>query len=83
MSFLGKEKCTMYGQFFHDELAGARGPELPLFSTFCLHIIYFQYNFFIISSLFPSLVVFVSIYPYNLMVTASGIYWLYIPVLSI
>ena len=42
MSFLGKEKCTMKGQFFHDELAGARGTELPPFSTFCLHIIYFQ-----------------------------------------
>jgi hypothetical protein len=42
MSFLGKAKCTMQGQFFHDELAGARGTEKTTpFSTFCLHI-YFQ-----------------------------------------
>ena len=38
------------------------------FSNFLFH---FQYNFFIISSLFPLFNMFVSIYPYNLMTTST------------
>ena len=40
------------------------------FKTFCFPI-YFQYNSFIISSLFPLFNMFVSIYSYNLMVTTA------------
>jgi hypothetical protein len=55
-------------------ITGARGTELPPpFLTFCLHI-YFQKQFlyfFIISSLFPYLNLFVSIFIQSYMITAT------------
>ena len=51
------------------------------FLTFCLHI-YLQSNFFIISFLYPLFIVFMSRYPYNLIVTATCICRSYAPLLS-
>ena len=69
-------KSTTYSTLISDEATGARGTELPSrFYTFCLH--FFFLKVFIISSLFPLFIVFVSIYTYNRMATA------YMPVLWI
>ena len=79
MSFIIKEKCTMQGQFFHDKLAGARGTELPP-PPFQLSVYIFIFNkISLLFHLFFLNLGIVCIYPYNLMVTTTCIYWPFFP----
>jgi hypothetical protein len=66
--FTRKETNTLHkGSSFHDELSGARGTELP--PPFQLSILMFIFNkiTLLFHLFFPLFVVFVSIYPCNLM----------------
>ena len=56
--------CNRNSSLLHMPNTGARGTELSHFLLFCLHI-YFQSNFFIISSPFPVFIVSIQFYCNN------------------